>query len=478
MMREDGFTVVEVLVALVILVVGAMGVLTAFDAATRNTFRADQQQVALNRAQQELEQIRQMPYEDVALNRAPALVNDKGDPRYRINGSGQFALGWDGTTPSNYAAMDVDLNSDPTSLINPGPTPFTSGDVSGKVYRFVVWQNDPGCPIVICPGDQDYKRVVVVVAMNGTASSLTQNYVEVQSNVSDPNATTLSGRSPDGGPLVTTQQFFLSDTPCYNASGLGWSNRDAIGDHAAHNTLGNCGTSVAPGTNPPDGLYASAPSDPDPNDPNNPTEYEFASDLSPLPPPARGLQMPRQTPRASGQPACDNLDINAPSNNPVLLTNASGDQYKIHRWVTQPMSSAFTIAGTGTSAAMTLKLWTATTVSSPTAIPAGMCAWLFVRTNGVDTYLPNADSPTALDSRGQPYFRLTESDWPQGQWTAAPAFLMNTASGTTVPAGSRLGLAIAVNGAVTAANQNVLEFMYDYPDEASRLEVQTTTPLP
>ena len=64
------------------------------------------------------------------------------------------------------------------------------------------------------------------------------------------------------------------------------------------------------------------------------------------------------------------------------------------------------------------------------------------------------------------------------QWTAAPAFLMNTASGTTVPAGSRLGLAIAVNGAVTAANQNVLEFMYDYPDEASRLEVQTTTPLP
>jgi len=254
MMREDGFTIVEVLVALVILVVGAVAVLTAFDAATRNTFRADQAQVALNRAQQELEQIRQMPYEDVALNRAPATSTDRTDPRFRVNGAGQFALGWDGTTPSNYAAMDVDLNSDPVNLINPGPTPFTSGDVSGKVYRFVVWQDDPSCPIVICPGGQDYKRVIVVVALNNTSGAQAQNYVEMQSNVSDPNATTLSGRSPDGGPLVTTQQFFLSDTPCYNASANGWSTRDATGNHPAHNTLGNCGTAVAPGTNPPDGL--------------------------------------------------------------------------------------------------------------------------------------------------------------------------------------------------------------------------------
>ncbi len=340
----------------------------------------------------------------------------------------------------------------------------------------MVWQDDPGCSVVVCPGSQDYKRVVVVVALDSTAITSTQNYVEMQSNVSDPNATTLSGRSPDGGPLVTTQQFFLSDTPCYNDSGLGWSARDATGSHPAHNTLGNCGTSASPGANPPDGMYASAPSDPDPNDPNNPTEYEYASDLSP-PAAARGLQMPRQTPRASGQPACDNLDVNAPTNNPVLLTHGAGDQYKIHRWVSQPMSSNFSIAGTGGSAAITLKLWTATTVSSPTPIPAGICAWLFIRTNGIDTYLPNTDHPNLLDSRGQPYFNLTENDWPQGQWTAAPAFLMNTASGTTVPAGSKLGVAVAVNGDVTAASQNVLEFMYDYPDEASRLEVQTTTPL-
>jgi hypothetical protein len=167
------------------------------------------------------------------------------------------------------------------------------------------------------------------------------------------------------------------------------------------------------------------------------------------------------------QPTCDSNDT------------ASGSQYRIHRWVSQPMSSDFVIAGSqGQAAAVTLKLWTATTVPSPTPIRAGICAWLFVRDAGTDTYLENVDAPTQLDASGRPYFTLTHEDWPQGQWTAAPALLMNTASGTLVPTGSRLGVAIAVNGEVTRADQDVLEFMYDYPDEASRLEVQTTTPLP
>jgi prepilin-type N-terminal cleavage/methylation domain-containing protein len=457
MSRDDGFTVVEVLVGLVIMAIGAIAVLTAMDAATRNTFRADQRQVAINRAQLELEKIRQMDYDDVALSRAPAFVNDKLDPRYRVNGQGQFALGWDGNEASNYTTLDVDLNSDPANLIHPGPTAFTSGDVSGKVYRFVVWQNDPNC-VAVCPGSQDYKRVVVAVAVNAGGASYTQNYVEMASNVADPDATTLSGQNPGGGPLVTTQQFFLSDTRCYNTAPDGWAARIAVGDHATHNTTGTCGTVNSPGTNPPDGLYPSAPSDPDPDDPNNPPEYEFASDLSP-PPPARGLQMPRQA-------TCNSND------------SASGSQYRIHRWVTQPLSSNFVISGApGQAAAVTLKLWTATTVPSPTPIRAGICAWLFVRTGLIDTYLPNLDAPTQLDASGRPYFTLTHQDWPQGQWTAAPALLMNTAQ-TVVPAGSRLGVAVAVNGEVTPADQDVLEFMYDYPDEASRLEVQTTTPLP
>ena len=106
MKRQEGFALVELLVAVLILAIGAIAVLGVVDASTRNTFRAEQTQVAINRAQREIEQIRQLDYKDVALTTTPAASSDPEDPRYRVSGS-DFALGWDGTTRSNYAEMAV-----------------------------------------------------------------------------------------------------------------------------------------------------------------------------------------------------------------------------------------------------------------------------------------------------------------------------------------------------------------------------------
>ena len=80
MRREEGIAVVELLVAVLILATGAIAVLGIFDASTRNTFRAEQTQVAINRAQRELEQIRQLAYKDVALTTTPAASSDPKDP--------------------------------------------------------------------------------------------------------------------------------------------------------------------------------------------------------------------------------------------------------------------------------------------------------------------------------------------------------------------------------------------------------------
>jgi hypothetical protein len=44
----------------------------------------------------------------------------------------------------------------------------------------------------------------------------------------------------------------------------------------------------------------------------------------------------------------------------------------------------------------------------------------------------------------------------------------------TVAAGARLGVAVSVDRQLTPAS---LEFAYDHPDYATRLEVDTTTPL-
>ena len=55
----------------------------------------------------------------------------------------------------------------------PGPTPFESGDVSGKIYRFVVWRNDPTCPEnrVGLSRSQDLKQVIVAAAVDDAAVS-------------------------------------------------------------------------------------------------------------------------------------------------------------------------------------------------------------------------------------------------------------------------------------------------------------------
>jgi type II secretory pathway pseudopilin PulG len=254
MRREEGFAIVELLTAVLILAIGAIAVLGIFDASTRNTFRAEETQVAINRAQLELEQIRQLAYEDVALTTTPAASSDPKHPSYRVSGS-NFALGWDGTTPSDNAEMVVkNIGGVTDGSVSPGPTSFTSGDVSGKVYRYVVWRDDPNCELVpnstidACPGAHDYKRVVVIVKLDHAPISFTRAYTEVQSNFSDPEATTQTSNDPGaGGPSLTAQQFFLSDATCNNSA-----RQDITADHAEHQTWGACDD---PNPQKPDGLY-------------------------------------------------------------------------------------------------------------------------------------------------------------------------------------------------------------------------------
>ncbi len=401
MRREQGFAVVEVLVAILILATGAIAVLGVFDASTRNTFRAEQTQVGINRAQRELEQIRQLPYKDVALTTTPAASSDPKDPRYRVSGS-DFALGWDGTTRSDYAEMVVkNIGGLTDGSVNPGPTSFTSGDVSGKVYRYVVWRDDPSCQKVpnstidACPGPHDYKRVVVVVKLDDAPISFTRAYTEAQSNFSDPDATTQTSNDPGaGGPTLTAQQFFLSDTTCNNST-----RHDVTGDHAEHQTWGTCGD---PNPQKPDGLYTEAPSDPDPNDPAIPLLYDYANDVEPSLNPGqdKGLQLLRQ-------------DVNGCS-----FTGGSSPQYKIHRWVSQPLAQNFQMSGQAT-----LEFYTRT-INDVNA-QGTICVFVFIRkeTTAECNPLPPPCDTQLIDLANPPnaYFVYSENPWPAGAWTAASA---------------------------------------------------------
>jgi hypothetical protein len=48
-------------------------------------------------------------------------------------------------------------------------------------------------------------------------------------------------------------------------------------------------------------------------------------------------------------------------------------------------------------------------------------------------------------------------------------------SPTTIPKGERLGIALSVDPAVTEAD--AIPIMYDHPKYATRIEVDTTTPI-
>lgn len=454
MRGEEGFSVVEVLVAVLILAIGAVAVLGVFDASTRNTFRAEQTQVAINRAQRELEQIRQLDYEDVALTTTPSASTDPKDPRYRVSGS-DFALGWNGTTPSNYAEMAVKNIGDLTDgAVNPGPTSFTSGDVSGKVYRYVVWQDDPSCQKVpnsnidACPGTRDYRRVVVIVKLDDAPISFTRAYTEVQSNFSDPDATTQTSNDPGaGGPSLTAQQFFLSDTTCNHSA------RQAVtGDHAEHQTWGTC---ADPNPQKPDGVYLEAPPDPDPNDPGNPPLYDYANDVEPSLNPGqdKGLQLLRQ-------------DVNGCS-----FSGGGSPQYKIHRWVSQPLTQAFQMNGKAT-----LELYTRT-INDVNA-QGTLCVFVFIRkeTAAECNPVPAPCDTQLIDLTSPPnaFFVYSKNPWPAGVWSRERVPM--SFSSTTVATGQRVGVEIAVRRNGTTGD--VLQFMYDHPDYPSRLEVETSTPLP
>jgi prepilin-type N-terminal cleavage/methylation domain-containing protein len=178
--REAGFTIVEVLVAILILVIGALATFGLLSDAIRNTQRAKGTQVALDRAQQEIEALRSLPYQQLALTATPAAETNPLSPNYRVLG-GTFALVRE--PPSSYANMFV---STVEGKVPPGPEPFSSGDVSGKIYRYVVWRNDDKCGTG-CPGEQDFKQVVVAVKLDKRSNeSGERGYVEVQSDFVDP----------------------------------------------------------------------------------------------------------------------------------------------------------------------------------------------------------------------------------------------------------------------------------------------------
>jgi Tfp pilus assembly protein PilV len=88
---EGGFTIVEVLVATLILTIGALTTFGLLSTATKNSQRAKADQVALDRAQQEMESLRSLTNKQLAMTATPEASTNPLEPNYRVSG-GSFNL--------------------------------------------------------------------------------------------------------------------------------------------------------------------------------------------------------------------------------------------------------------------------------------------------------------------------------------------------------------------------------------------------
>lgn len=461
---EAGLTLVEVLIAVLVLVAGSLATFGILRAATINDQRAKGTQVALDWAQKEIEFLRSLSNEELALTEPPPHSSDPKNPDYRVNETkGTFAL----TREPAEEASPPYLVFKGSSLYGGGVVekgavvpekPFSSGDVTGEVYRYVVWRNDETC--ASCPGEQDYKQIVVAVKLDQKGNeSGERGYVEVQSDFIDPADSAADDPLPSlGGKVNSPQQFFLSDTPCASAGGTEreeWPQREATGDHALHNTLGTCASGPQTGSTlgAPDALLLGSPTDPAPADSSSPPLYDYSDDyLGQItrPETAKGIQI---VPDDSG--GCH-----------FTPTGSAEPQWQVHRWVTDPMPFDFTLTENATLDFFTRSL-------NELRYSGTLCIYLFDREEepagevgpiAHDTVLPGAEATYGGQGNGQ---------WPRKEeWTEVRVPMTFTEA--RIKAGHRLGVALTVNG---SSEEGAVPILYDHPDYRTRIEIETPTPL-
>jgi hypothetical protein len=454
---ESGLTIIEVLVASIVLVLGAAATFGILGAAAKNSQRARSTQVALDLAQEELERLHAIPYENLALSSMPSASTNELNPGYRVSG-GQFAV--ERSPRGEYADLAIDSENgvSPESTFTAGAS--SEGGVGGTVYRYVVWRNDPTCSDKECEETtHDYKQIIVAVRPDAELGG-ERGYVEVQSQVTDPESIEPEGGEPgeeeDEENGVTGQQFYLTDTSC--STGTTTTRVEPTADHLLHNTLGTCASGLKTGNKEPgapDVLLRTVPPDPAPENDAVPALYDYADDfyLEPTPDTDRGLQIRRD-------------DTSGCNYEP---TGATNPESQIHRWVTDKMTSAFVMQGK-----LTLEFYTRTLND---AIYQGvLCVYVFDRSESGSP--PKATDTYLLDkSSGEPFWVYPPEGtgyWPRNLWTKV-RLQMDLSAPHTIENTHRLGVALSVERAGTQGD--AIPIMYDHPRYPTRLEVETSTPI-
>jgi prepilin-type N-terminal cleavage/methylation domain-containing protein len=171
---QDGLTLIEVLVAIVLLSIALLTVAGTFDSSRRLTTFAERRETAAEVGERELERLLSQGYGALTTT-APSTGASPSDPTYYVMSTCPSAsltppcYQWDqsgASTTANTESLVITAGAQ-----SPGPVPWTAGSLSGSLYRFVTWVDD-ACSACPYTKDQqtttDYRRVTVAVTIDGT----------------------------------------------------------------------------------------------------------------------------------------------------------------------------------------------------------------------------------------------------------------------------------------------------------------------
>jgi len=173
-------TLIEVLVAALVMTVGLLGVVKGLSAAQAGTTYAERTAVLAQAGEQALQAVEALSYTNIADSSAPVKTTstDATDPTYYLSTCGSnTCYQWDPTNPANTETVDVDtvngaVSPGPSTGVVPAPnatgcttTATTSCQLTYSIYRFVTNVTDSVCSQtgVTCSTTTSYKRITIAV---------------------------------------------------------------------------------------------------------------------------------------------------------------------------------------------------------------------------------------------------------------------------------------------------------------------------
>ena len=476
---ENGMTLVEVLVALVVLVVGITGMFMGFITSQRASLVAERESSMAHIAQQQIEFVEGIPYSQVGMSAAPTTSTDPGNPDYFVTAGPTPGFDWNRTAGTS-EPLDIDTTT--PGAVTPVQS-WSEGRFSGRVYDFVTWTTDPNCAPA-CPATQDYKRITVAVT-TGTGGSPQPVYVSsVITNppaasgnpLTNPGTTCTNSQGVTGQPCTSLidsgnpNTYYLHDWPA-----TGGSPQPPTADNATHATVAAVTGLVCTASPPLAAVLSNITGCPVPDlmDGNPPSAsgaavYHYSTDQLPDSsyPGGRILQ-----PACGSQTCAGGSGGGTGSTSDCNSKTPFGDLLNVQAgfWVTSPVTATTTLTGDGG-----ISLFSQTVGGAGADVSFCLEIYDIPPSGGNSGSLADilAWPPVALGGAGYvgETNPATGGNWPASPTQVSYIFNFRGSGGTvSIAPGHRIGVRLWFKANVNTA----LDLLYDNPTYPTQLQLNT-----